>query len=136
MKTQWLEPRNEYEKWSTFEPNDFVLWAVDCTAQDSNKWYTFQLKCGLILIVISNSIHFLELKTAKALEEIQKMSHQRNYEFRIKTSLEKTHEVIITPSSKFFRTENMWSDAEFYFHGILKDVGGPKTKLLSGYVDT
>ncbi len=71
-----------------------------------------------------NNIDFLELKTARALEEIQKMARQKNYEFQIKTSLEKDYELKINPSTKFFRTENIWSDAEFYFYGILKDAGG------------
>lgn len=25
---------------------------------------------------------------------------------------------------QFYRTENIWADAEFYFYGILKDAGG------------
>ncbi|MDX1542732.1 MAG: hypothetical protein R3214_02215 [Christiangramia sp.] len=71
-----------------------------------------------------NNIDFLELKTARALEEIQKMSRQKNYEFQIKTSLKKDYELRINPTTKFFRTENIWSDAEFYFYGVLKDAGG------------
>lgn len=71
-----------------------------------------------------NSIDFLELKTARALEDIQKMSQQKNYEFQIKTSLNNDFELKINPSTKFFRTENTWSDAEFYFYGILRDAGG------------
>ncbi len=31
---------------------------------------------------------------------------------------------MINPSTKFFRTEDIWADAEFYFYGILKDAGG------------
>ena len=75
-------------------------------------------------VQVQNNIDFLELKTARALEEIQKMSRQKNYEFQIKTSLEKDYELKINPSTKFFRTENIWSDAEFYFYGVLKDAGG------------
>ncbi len=71
-----------------------------------------------------NNIDFLELKTARALEDIQIMSRQKNYEFQIKTSLEKDYELKINPNTKFFRTENIWSDAEFYFYGELKDAGG------------
>ena len=72
----------------------------------------------------NNSIDFLELKTAKAIENIQNLSLQKNYEFQIKTSLNKEYELTINPSTKFFRTENIWADAEFYFYGILKDAGG------------
>ncbi|MGB1284327.1 MAG: hypothetical protein ACPG44_07670 [Polaribacter sp.] len=72
----------------------------------------------------NNSIDFLELKTARAIENIQNLSRQKNYEFQIKTSLNKNYELTINPSTKFFRTENIWVDAEFYFYGILKDAGG------------
>ncbi len=72
----------------------------------------------------NESIDFLELKTARALENIQNLSRQKNYEFQIKTSLSDNCELIINPSTKFLRTENIWVDAELYFYGILKDAGG------------
>lgn len=72
----------------------------------------------------NESINFLELKTARAFENIQNLSRQKNYEFQIKTSLNEDYELTINPSTKFFRTVNMWADAEFYFYGILKDAGG------------
>lgn len=70
------------------------------------------------------SIDFLEVKTARALENIQYLSRQKNYEFQIKTSLNDHYELVINPSTKFLRTENIWVDAELYFYGILKDAGG------------
>ena len=72
----------------------------------------------------NKSIDFLELRTARAIENIQNLSRQKNYEFQIKTSLKENYELIITPSTKYFRTENIWVDAEFYFYGIVKDAGG------------
>lgn len=72
----------------------------------------------------NKSIDFLELKTARSIENIQNLSYQKNYEFQIKTSLNDNYELIINPSTKFYRTENIWADAEFYFYGILKDAGG------------
>ena len=60
-----------------------------------------------------NSIDFLELKTARALEDIQKIAQQKDYEFQIKTSLDKDFELRINASTKFFKSENKWSDAEF-----------------------
>jgi hypothetical protein len=72
----------------------------------------------------NNSIDFLELKTARALENIQNLSLQKNYEFQIRTSLQNDFELTINPSTRFFRTENMWLEAELYFYGILKDAGG------------
>lgn len=75
-------------------------------------------------IQANQSIDFLELKTARAIENIQNLSRQKNYEFQIKTSLNDSSELTINPNTKFIRTENIWVDAEFYFYGILKDAGG------------
>lgn len=72
----------------------------------------------------NKSIDFLDLKTARAVENIQNLSLQKNYTFQIKTSLKDDYELEISPSTKFFRAENIWVDAEFYFYGILKDAGG------------
>lgn len=71
-----------------------------------------------------NSIDFLDLKTAKAIENIQYLSQQKDYEFQFSTSVTKDIEFIINPSTHFFRTENTWVEAELYFYGILKDAGG------------
>ncbi len=78
----------------------------------------------LTQVQANNSINFLELKTARAFENIQTLSLQKNYEFQIKTSLKETFELSINPTTKYFRTENIWVDAELYFYGILKDAGG------------
>lgn len=75
-------------------------------------------------IQANKSIDFLELKTARAIESIQNLSRQQNYEFQIKTSLSNHNELTINPTTRFIRTENTWVDAEFYFYGVLKDAGG------------
>jgi len=72
----------------------------------------------------NQSIDFLDLKTASAFENIQNLAIQKNYEFQIKTSLKESYELQISPDTKYYRTENIWVDAEFYFYGILKDAGG------------
>lgn len=82
----------------------------------------------LLQVKSNNSIDFLELKTARAIENIQKLSRQKDYEFQIKTSLNKEYELTINPFTNFFRTENIWVVAEFYFYGILRDAGG-KSKV-------
>lgn len=82
----------------------------------------------LTQIQSNESIDFLEVKTARAIENIQNLSLQKDYEFQIKTSLNDSYELTINPSTKFFRTQNIWTDAEFYFYGILKDAGG-KNKI-------
>ena len=72
----------------------------------------------------SKSIDFLDLKTAVAIENLQHLSQQKNYEFQFRTSIKKDIELSINPATRFFRTEDTWAEAEFYFYGILKDAGG------------
>ena len=82
----------------------------------------------------SKSIDFLDLKTARAIESIQQLSQQKNYEFQFRTSVKKGIELSINPNTRFFRTENIWVDAEFYFYGILKDAGGKSKANI--HIDT
>jgi hypothetical protein len=86
--------------------------------------YIIGFSAVLAQIQESNSIDFLDFKTASAIENIQQLAQQRNYEFQFSTSLKKDVELAINPTTRFFRTENTWADAEFYFYGILKDAGG------------
>ncbi len=86
--------------------------------------YIIGFSALLAQIQSTNSIDFLDIKTARAIENIQNISLLKNYEFQIKTSLVNESELTINPKTKFFRTENTWVDAEFYFYGTLKDAGG------------
>lgn len=85
-------------------------------------------------IQVSNSIDFLDLKTARAIESIQQLSQQKNYKFQFITSIKQEVELTIDPSTRFFRSENTWVDAEFYFYGILKDAGGKSKANI--HIDT
>ncbi|AQG81002.1 hypothetical protein [Spirosoma montaniterrae] len=69
-------------------------------------------------------INFLELNTARALEAFQTMAVQRGYTFSIRTSETDTHELRIDPDTKFYRTESVWAEAEFYFYGKVTNAGG------------
>jgi len=88
----------------------------------------------LIQIQTNQSIDFLQINTARAIESIQNLSIQKNYEFQIRTSIDKNFELKISPQTKFYRTENVWVDAEFYFYGILKDAGGKSKANI--HIDT
>ncbi len=70
------------------------------------------------------NIDFLDLGTAKAFENIQDIATKKNYIFSIKTSLDNTNEVIVDKTSRFYRTEAIWADAEFYFYGKVTNAGG------------
>jgi hypothetical protein len=96
--------------------------------------YIIGFSAILARIQESNSIDFLDLKTARAIENIQQLSQQKNYEFQFKTSIKQDIELSINPTTRFFRTENTWVDAEFYFYGILKDAGGKSKANI--HIDT
>lgn len=70
------------------------------------------------------NIDFLDLSTAKALENIQEIAIKRNYVFNIKTSLDNTNELRVDKTTRYYRTEAIWVDAEFYFYGKVINAGG------------
>ncbi len=70
------------------------------------------------------NIDFLDISTAKALENIQDIASKKNYQFNIKTSLENSNEVKIDRTTRFKRSEAIWADAEFYFYGKVTNAGG------------
>jgi len=70
------------------------------------------------------NIDFLELSTAKAFESIQNIAVKSNYAFSIKTSLENTNEVRIDSTTRYYRTESIWADAELYIYGKVTNAGG------------
>lgn len=72
----------------------------------------------------SKNIDFLDLSTAKAFENIQDIATKRNFVFSIKTSIDKTNEVKIDRNTRYYRTEAIWVDAEFYFYGKITNAGG------------
>lgn len=70
------------------------------------------------------SIDFLDLATAKAFENIQTIAVKRDYAFSIKTSLIDTNEVKLDRTTRFYKTEAIWADGEFYFYGKVTNAGG------------
>jgi hypothetical protein len=88
----------------------------------------------LVQINKQDSIDFLELKTAQAIESIQALSYQKDFEFEIKTSVDDASGLKINSSTSFFRTENVWVDADLYFYGTLTDAGGKNKANI--HIDT
>jgi len=72
----------------------------------------------------THSIDFLNIRTARAIEDIQKFSINKKVEIDFKTSISETTVLKITPETQLFRNENYWADAEFYFYGVLTNAGG------------
>lgn len=78
----------------------------------------------LTLVSTTNSIDSLELPSAKAIEEFQNTAKKKNYIFEIKTYAAEKSILSITPTTKFYRSESIWVDADFYLYGTLIDAGG------------
>lgn len=76
------------------------------------------------LVTSSQSIDSLELRSAKAFEEIQRTAIKSNYVFDFKTAGNQESILQISPTTHFFRSEALWVDAELYFYGTLVDAGG------------
>lgn len=72
----------------------------------------------------AQNIDFLDLNTAKAIEKFQEISKSHNYNFALTTSIHKSSILNITPKTKFYRSEALWIDAEFYFYGKITNMGG------------
>ena len=70
------------------------------------------------------NVDFLDFRTAKAFENIQDVATKKNYIFSIKTSLDQTNEITVDKTTRFYRTEAIWADAEFYFYGRITNAGG------------
>lgn len=72
----------------------------------------------------SQSIDFLELNTAKAIESFQETAFKKDFTFSLSTSLADTTELTINKNTRFIRSESVWSDAEFYLYGKITNAGG------------
>ena len=70
------------------------------------------------------SIDFLESPTAKAFEAFRETAIKQDVVFEISTSIENSSKVIVDKSTEFIRSEDIWVDAEFYFYGLVVDLGG------------
>ena len=72
----------------------------------------------------SQSIDFLEINSAKAFEKIQETAIKKDYSFNIKTSVPNSYELNVNRDTRFYRTEAIWLEAEFYFYGKVTNAGG------------
>lgn len=72
----------------------------------------------------SRNIDFLDVSTAKAFENIQQLAAKKDYSFTINTSVQNSNEVKIDKTTRFYRTEAVWAEAEFYFYGKVINAGG------------
>jgi hypothetical protein len=95
--------------------------------------YVIGFNALLAEISHSKQLDFLELKTAEAFESFQEMATKNNYEYTLKTSLHQSQELKIDRSTKYYRSEAIWTDAEFYFYGKVTNAGGKDRANLHLY---
>jgi len=86
-------------------------------------------------VIRVQNIDFLDVNTAKAIENIQDIAAKHNYVFSIKTSIDQTNEVKIDKTTRFYRTEAVWADAEFYFYGKVTNAGGKDKANIHIYTE-
>ena len=72
----------------------------------------------------NNVIDFLEPPTAKAFEVFLETAKKQDRTFEISTSIPNTSKISVDKDTKFTRSEEIWVDAEFYFYGVVVDLGG------------
>lgn len=72
----------------------------------------------------SQNIDFLDISTAKAIENIQDIAAKRDYVFTISTSVENSNEIRIDRTTRFYRNESVWAEAEFYLYVKVTNAGG------------
>lgn len=83
----------------------------------------------------TKNIDFLDLPTAKAIENIQGIAAKKDYSFTISTSVDNSNEVKIDRTTNFYRTESVWADAEFYLYGKVTNAGGKERANIHIYTD-
>lgn len=72
----------------------------------------------------SKSLDGLDLKTAEAVESIQKIAREKDYTVKFASSRSKQIGLSINASTDFRRTEKVWAESEFYFYGQVQSAGG------------
>lgn len=86
--------------------------------------YVIGLNAILAQVNEIGNIDFLDIPTARAIENFQRTATEKDYVFSIKTSLSDSNEIRVDRTTRFHRTEAIWADAEFYFYGKLTNAGG------------
>lgn len=86
--------------------------------------YIVSFNAILGLVSTTNSIDYLDLGTAKAIERLQDLAKKKDFTFDISTSVERSNSIRIDKNSDYKRSEAIWSEAEFYFYGKITNAGG------------
>lgn len=86
--------------------------------------YIVSFNAVLGLISQTYSIDYLDLGTAKAIENLQDLAKKKDLAFDITTSVKESNSIRIDKFTDFKRSEAIWAEAEFYFYGKITNAGG------------
>ncbi len=70
------------------------------------------------------SIDFLEVRTASAIEAIQDEAIKKGWAFTLSTGLPDAAELLVDRRTMFKRTDDVWVEVELYLYGEVIDAGG------------
>jgi hypothetical protein len=83
----------------------------------------------------TKNIDFLDLPTAKAIENIQGTAAKKDYSFTISTSVDNSNVIKIDRTTNFYRSESVWADAELYLYGKVTNAGGKEKANIHIYTE-
>lgn len=83
----------------------------------------------------TNNIDFLDLPSARAIENIQAAASKYDYSFTISTSVDNSNEIKIDRTTNFRRNESIWIDAELYLYGKITNAGGKEKANIHIYTE-
>lgn len=72
----------------------------------------------------AQSLDFLEIKTATAIEQIQDAAYHKNYTFEIESSQSNGVILEISPKTNYKKSQNYFVDTEIYLYGEITYAGG------------
>jgi hypothetical protein len=73
---------------------------------------------------LQESIDFLEVRSALAIEALQEEAIRKGWSFTFQTSLPNSEKVVISRESTYQRTDDVWVEVELYFYGKVTNAGG------------
>lgn len=113
--------------------------AIHYTFDENNLRHIFhigiqalmELNANLEMVAKEQSIDFLGLKSAQALERIQNTANSKKYSFQLKTTIKNKEFCLnINPTTTYKRTKEPWVESEMYFYGEITNIGGKNKSNL------
>lgn len=82
------------------------------------------LNAVLAQVQQQQSIDFLEVRTASAIEAMQSEAIKKDWAFTLTTGLPNSAVLVVDRDTLYERTDDVWVDVELYLYGEVTDAGG------------